>query len=204
MTTKRCLLHPAPMFYILDCDEPLSPNGEALMEIHNTFRVGGIRLWKSGARHTKPVPEPIEIPFDTFRGYNGPPVELLDLGIPVMSARLAKALNDAGVSNIDFYDATLVHSTTGVRYPYKAYNIIGLVAAADLGKSEWFSDDGTPLINVSFTRLALDESACRDQQLFRLAENVNAIVVSATLRDYLIAEGFTTLRFKKPEDWVQR
>ncbi|MGC4118729.1 MAG: hypothetical protein QM765_30055 [Myxococcales bacterium] len=184
------------MHYLLECEEPLSPNGEALLEIHNTFRVGGIRLWKSGTRHLKPVPQPIEIPFDTFRGYDGPPVELLDLGIPIMSARLAEELAAAGVSNIDLYDATLVHRGTGARYPYKAFNILGLVAAADLGKSEQVGEG-------SFTRLVLDEAACRGRLLFRLEENVNAIVVSEEVRDHLIAKGFTTLRFRRPEDWVQ-
>lgn len=56
----------APGYYLLECEEPLSPDGEALLEIHNTFRVGEIRLWKSGKRHTRPVPEPIEVRFETF------------------------------------------------------------------------------------------------------------------------------------------
>lgn len=191
------------MHYILDCDEPLSPNGEALMEIHNTFRVGTIRRWKSGLRHEQEVPVPIEINFDSFRGYSGPPVELLDLGIPIMSERLANALTQAGVANIDFYDATLTESKTGATYRYKAYNIIGLIAAADLGKSDWSSPDAEPLIDVSFTSLTLKESAIPNQPLFRLAENVNAIVVSSAVREHLLASGLNTLKFTQPENWVQ-
>lgn len=191
------------MYYILDCDAPLSPNGEALIEIHNNFRVGGIRLWEVGVRHEKDVPVPIEVMFDTFRGYDGPPVELLDVGIPIMSERLADALTLAGVANIDFYDATLTHSKTGTTYRYKAFNIIGLIAAADMTRSEWSSTDGEPLINVSFTHLALNESTMPNQSLFRLAENINAIVVSAAVRDHVLASGIATLKFTRPEDWMQ-
>jgi len=191
------------MYYVLDCDEPLSPNGEALMEIHNTFRVGQIRLWASGRRHTKEVPVPIEIRFDTFRGYDGPPVPLRDVGIPIMSERLATVLTEAGVSNVDFYDAVLIHSGSGARYPYKAFNIIGLIAAADLAKSEWSSMDRKPVVNVSFTSLAIDEAACGGVLLFRLAENINAIMVHHSVRERILAAGITGLKFTVPADWVQ-
>lgn len=190
------------MYYVLDCLEPLSPNGEALLEVHNTFRVGAIRLWKSGARHRTPVPQPIEMVFDTFRGYDGPPVEMLDLGIPIMSARLAGALTDAGVDNIDFYDVALRHRETGIQHAYKAYNIIGLVSAADLGNSEWLGGSNEQRIDMPLTTLAIDKNACADHRLFRLAENVNAIVVRQDVREILEKSGFPSLRFKRPEDWM--
>jgi hypothetical protein len=194
---------PAPGYYLLECEEPLSSDGEALLEIHNTFRVGEIRLWKSGKRHTRPVPEPIEVRFETFRGYDGPPVELLDLGIPLMSARLAQALVAAGVSNLDLYAVRLVHEASGRCFDYRAFNVVGLVAAADLAHSEWTSLDGPPSIDGSFTSLVLDEAACGGRLLFRLAENVNALVVAASVRAHLLAAGFDTLRFREPRDWVQ-
>jgi hypothetical protein len=191
------------MYYVLQCDLPLSSNGEALMEIHNHFRIGSIRFWETGSRHEEQVPVPIQIAYDTFHGYMGPPMEMSDLGIPIMSDRLARAITGAGVSNVDFYDATLTHTQTGQRYAYKAYNLIGLVAAADMAKSAWTSDGDGALINTSFTNLVLDEARCGGLLLFRLAENINAVMVHESVRKHIIASGINTLRFRPPSDWVQ-
>ncbi|MBL8025520.1 MAG: hypothetical protein JNL74_03870 [Fibrobacteres bacterium] len=189
-------------FFILDCNEPLSVNSEAMMEIHNTFRVGGIRLWSSGKGHDKPVPTPIEIPFDTFREYSGAPIEFLDVGIPIMSLRMANALLDAGVNNIEFYDASLVNKQSGKTFHYKAFNIIGLVSAADLKRSAWHSLDGDVQHTVSFERLILDESLSERLDIFRLAENVKAIIVSERIKHILLSKGINTLKFISPEQWT--
>jgi len=191
------------LYYILDCNEPLSEEGEALLEIHNNFRVGKIRLWRTGRPLRGEVPGPIEIRFDRFRGYEGPPVELLDLGIPIMSRRMADALTEAGVDNLELFPAKLVHPGSGEAYEYRAYNVIGLVAAADLDKSEWSSYDGRPVMDTSFESLVLDESKVGTQLLFRLAENVNALMIHERVRDHLTEKGIDTLEFIAPEDWSQ-
>jgi hypothetical protein len=192
------------MHYLLDCDVPLTGDGEApLMIIHNTFRVGKNRLWKTGAALKHDVPTPIEIAFEPLREYQGSPVELLDIGIPIMSERLAKALMSSGVDNVSFYDAILTNTLSGEKYSYKAFNVLGLVAAADLQRSEWKSFDSIPLADVSFHSLLLDESKCRNLLMFRLAENANALVIHEIIKKNILAYGIDTLKFTLPEDWVQ-
>ena len=194
------------MYYILDCEEPQTENGEALMKIGNTFQVGDVWSWKSGQRFDEDeagFDTPIRIDFEPLRGYQGLPIEMLDLGIPIMSERLFHAIESAGVSNVEWFDALLVNTATQQTYSYKAYNVVGLVAAADLGKSEWESADSKLVGDVSFEVLALDDSKTKGAPFFRLAENVNALLMHVRVRDAIERAGITTVRFLAPEDWVQ-
>jgi hypothetical protein len=191
------------MYWIMDCAEILSPNGEALTEVHNTFQIPGVRAWKLGRRFTVDIPQPIHVDVQFFHGYVGPPAELRDLGIPLMSDRVARALIAAGVTTFDFYQAILQNRTTGQTYPYFAYNVTMLLAAADMSQSEWECYDNNLMFDVSFYRLVLDESRCHDELAFRLGQNVNAIVVHDRVREALLARGIDTLSFIDPADWVQ-
>ena len=174
------------MYYIIDCEIPVSEGGGILMEIHNYFRVGKIRLWRRGQPFKYEVPAPILIDCEPFHSYKGPPMELFDVGIPLMSARLARVLTETGVNNIDFYEAILKNTETGETYNYKAYNVIGLVAA-----------------DVIFNKLVVDEDKTHGLLMFRLAENINALMVHKEVRDRILSSGIDTLTFKKTEDWVQ-
>ncbi len=193
------------MYYVLRCLPLLNEKGEALMEIHNCFDVGSIWDWQDGQALTEEernFPVPIEIDFDPFRGYSGPPIEMRDVCIPIMSLRLAEAIAAAGIDNVDFFPARLRNTATGETFDYRAYKIIGLVAAADLGKSEWTSYDGKPVADVSFETLALDESKPRGLGMFRLAENVSAVVVHERVKQAIESRGINTIEFVKPEDWA--
>lgn len=191
------------MYWIMDCDNPLSPEGEALLEVENTFQIPGVHSWKSGRRFTVDIPQPINIDFQVYRGYQGPPAEMYDLGIPIMSDRVARGLNAAGVTALDFYQANLRNRATGQTYPYFAYNVTLLLAAADMGQSEWHCYDNNLMFDVSFYRLVLDESRCHDELAFRLGQNVNALLVHDRVRKALLALGIDTLSFIDPDDWVQ-
>lgn len=73
---------------------------------------------------------------------------------------------------------------------WKAVNILGLVAAADMQKSIATVHDGIPLIDVDFDELVIDEKKTKGIKMFRLAESTNAILVHESLRDALIEKGF--------------
>jgi hypothetical protein len=192
------------MYFVVDCEEPVTEDGEALFEIHNCFRVGTTRNWRAGhaLRRAETIPDLIPIDFEPLNGYEGGPVELIDVCIPLMSARLAEALKSAGVDNVVFYPARLTNTATGQTYDYQAFNVVGIVAAADLEKSEWSTFDGMLVADVSFTELALDESSAGGMLLFRLAENINALLVHHSVRDHVLAAGIDTLQFIPPEEWM--
>jgi hypothetical protein len=193
------------MYYVLRCLLPQNERGEALMEIHNCFEVDGVWGWRNGLKrkpHEGDVPTPIMIDFEPFRGYEGPPVELRDVCIPIMSKRLGEALVEVGVDNVEFFDAILVNTVTRERYHYWAFKVVGLVAAADLGQSDWESYDGKPIGDVSFEKLVIDESRIAGLLMFRLAENFSALMVHEKVREHVLSRGINTVEFVRPEDWV--
>lgn len=196
-------------YYIMDC--PLivgDENSGVMLELDSHFKLAGIRRWWSGlplkSERKKNIPTPVEFEFEAFQCYQGPPQELDDLGIPVMSKRLINVLTEAGVDNIEFFPAILRNITTGQTYNYQVYNIIGLVAATDLEQSEYETyQKESPIADTSIHKLVLDESKTHNLLLFRLAEDVSAIVVHERIKKQIENAGIDTMEFIKLEDYVQ-
>lgn len=108
-------------------------------------------------------------------------------------------MRDAGVDDVDQYLRDIGYQDIGewidpkpgaVFTNYKAVNVLGLVAAANMAKSEATVHGGIPLIDVDFDSLVIDESKTLGIKMFRLAESTNAILVHESLRDALLAKGF--------------
>jgi hypothetical protein len=157
--------------------------------------------WLGGERLDVEVPQPLI--FEIKSGDEGELLPLYTRAILLMSDDLVQALREAGVDNIDCYDAIVREESTGIEHTdYKAVNIVGVVRAANLTKSDatelGLADDG--LINVFFASLVLDEENTRGALLFRLAENVSYIIVHRKVRDHLLASGFERLSFEVPEE----
>lgn len=127
--------------------------------------------------------------------------ELFKVKVPLFRDDLVAALQRAGVDNLELFEAEVRDPDNGQVYTnYKAVNIIGLVAAADMDKSDAIVHDGIPLVDVSFDKLVVDPDKTMDLLFFRLAENNGAILVHESVKEYLEKEGFTTLEFYLPEE----
>ncbi len=101
------------------------------------------------------------------------------------------ALKECGTYNFDLYEVAIRDLDDGtVHTNYKAVNVLGLVAAANMDKSVATVHDGIALIDVDFDELVVDETKTKDIQMFRLAESSNAILVHERLRDALLERGF--------------
>jgi|RhiMetdeSRZDD1v2_1073273.scaffolds.fasta_scaffold1662826_1 hypothetical protein len=146
-------------------------------------------------------PEPVRAQVKKNR--SGVMAEFWDDPVPLMTKRLFKALEAAGVRNIDLYKAEIFDPNTGTTYKdYVAFNIVGKVAAADLARASVDTRSPERMIAMDFNSLAIDEAAAGGALLFRLAESVNAIVVHERVKNYLEANGINTLTFIEPEDWA--
>jgi hypothetical protein len=194
------------MYYVVKCPPLTNDKGELLIEIHNYDDVGDVWEWGSGdvfdQDEIQSIPIPIEIDVEVFRDYSGQPPEMRDNGVCVMTRRLSEALTQAGVDNIDYYPAVLTNTTSGEKYNYVAYNIIGKVAAADLENSDFSSYDNKLVADVGFKELVLDESKIHGLLLFRLAEKLSTILIHDNVRKAILEQGIDTLTFIKPEDYV--
>ena len=112
-------------------------------------------------------------------------------------------MREAGVDNIDCYDAILFDPKTEQKFNnYKAVNIIGVIAAADLGKSKYNAPSGSALIDADFDSLVIDEVKTHGMLMFRLAECITAIVIHDKVRRHIEAKGIKYLNFVPPEKWV--
>lgn len=147
------------------------------------------------------VPRPLRYTLDP--DYGGTPKALYaSEANPVMRDDLAHVLANVGVDNVQYFDSILIDPASGQEYTnYKAFNIIGLVAAADMGKSELMGTADSSMGDIDFHALVIDESQTRGLLLFRLAENISAIVVHERVKAAIEAAAIPGFVFYGPGAW---
>ena len=151
--------------------------------------------WWRGAIITMDVPNPLKFTLDPYEPRSPDEDQYMGVFIetnpPLWRDDFIAALRELGIYNFDLYDVAILDPDDGtIHTNYKAVNVLGLVAAADMNKSIATVHDGIPLIDVDFDKLVVDEKKTKGIQMFRLAESSNAILVHETLRDGLLEKGF--------------
>lgn len=121
---------------------------------------------------------------------------------PLFRDDLILAMRECGVDNLQAFDAVLHDPENGTNYTnYKAVNIVGLMAVADMQKSVATAHTSPALIDVEFDKLVIDEKKARGAFLFRLAQATGTILVHDRVRDCLIRKGFDKdLAFFEPSE----
>lgn len=154
-------------------------NTYANKEMANTLTSPSVGVpWTMGLVYDKAVPQPIILPLNPDRGRVMPDIFLVD--IPLFSDKLLSALSKAGVNNLQLFDAEL-HSPEGKVFDnYKAVNIVGRVACADLDKSEYDPESEVPLMD--FDDLVINESKAHGFLLFRLGEYSPQIIINESVK----------------------
>ncbi len=158
----------------MDCPLLIHPeNGGELIDIHNAFKLAGIRRWWSGLPIPESkrvnIPNPIVITYDSLNGYTGLPQVMEDIGIPLMSRLLFDTLIKAGVDTLESFPAVLQNSETGEEFDYLVYNIAAKLSREDLSESSVL--------------------------LARLEEDVSSIVVCESVRKMIEKSGIVGLAF---------
>ena len=194
---------PGP-YYVLMCFTPWFTKSAS---IGPAPQVEGVSSWIKGQLIDTPVPQPLQFtvePDEDDREPDEPGVllEMYQDSYVLMTNRLVDALHEAGVDNLQLFDAVISDPRTGsISADYKVVNVVGVVACADLGRST-YTATGTPLIDVSFDRLVIDPQRAGGLLLFRLAESLSAIIVHERVKSHLLAKGFDMLTFRDPAKYV--
>jgi hypothetical protein len=184
------------MYYMLGCFGPLDRDRAML---GNVPEIEGLS-WITGRRIDVPVPTPFEVDLDTSEG--DALVPMFEMGVLMLTQEMIAALEGAGVDNLDTYDAIIHDRAQGIQHTgYKAVNIIGVVACADLGASR-YEAFGRPVIDVDFDSLVIDEKRIRGPLMFRLAECVTGIVIHERVKQRLEQAGVPYLYYLTPQEWV--
>jgi len=184
---------------MLECFEP--DDWEDSAALKSAPRPAGVVSWRLGRRFLQPLPEPLE--FEMLETHSDQLLEFYNEQALVMTKRLLATLQEAGVDNLDVYAARIKHPVTGaIRTDYVAANLIGVVSAADLGKSRVIGGSADGLVDVDFESVVVNERRAGDALMFRLAENTSAILVHEKVRQHLLEKGFAMLSFLEPEEWM--
>jgi hypothetical protein len=181
-------------YYMLECLDP--PDG--FMALLNYKRDNPLRSWTRGASFKSPPPTPVTA---TLQMKNKSKlIEMWSWPVPLMTKRLYEALLAAGVTNLDVYPAELIDPISNTVYTdYLAFNIIGLISAANLNQSIYSTDESQ--LSVDFDSLSIDEKKTHGALLFRLAESTNGIVIHESVKVVIESSGLDTLTFVDPKDW---
>ncbi|MDG9672263.1 hypothetical protein ONV78_31315 [Hahella sp. CR1] len=161
--------------------------------------------WRIGAVLPSPPPNPLKFTLKRLNpnAWDHSPYmpSYFRAAAPIFSDELIAALEECGVDNLDTYNLDLFDPDNGQTYTnYKVVNIIGLIAAADMQKSDaTIHDSGSPpLYDVDFDSLVIDPAKAGGHYFFRLAESTNALIVHEKVKQHLLAKGFTDLAFYEP------
>ena len=139
-------------------------------------------IFITGSKITLPVTDPMVFTTKAESGDTIP--DYWDGGVPIMSERFVKLIEDAGVDNIEKFPAIVksINDST-IWSGYYAINIIGMVKCADLNKStytEIFPD------NYDFEELAIVASKAHGALLFRLQESPSTIIIHKSVGKHIL------------------
>lgn len=160
--------------------------------------------WYHGQKLRISVPTPLEYELDPDYGSECKIKAMYgNKSIPIMHNQLVNALLSAGVNNLELFPARLINPNTGVvRDDYQAFNIIGLIAAADLDSSTLMNPELEPtILDTDFESLVIDEEKTYGFHLFRLAESCNAICVSEQVKKAVEKSAIPGMVFYGPGEW---
>jgi uncharacterized protein DUF1629 len=153
--------------------------------------------WGLGTKIKKAVPTPVRCTIDAAKGATIP--DIFFWKIPLYSDRLLAALTNAGVDNLETYDAEIAnHESSEVRTDFKATNVVGKIECVNLKKSEFDKSSEFPMIE--FSKIVLNEKKIGKAKMFRLAENPLFIVVSQEVRDALAGDEWIGLSITSLDD----
>ena len=189
-------------YWMLEVREPKGANRAVIARQPDLKSVSssGFLDWLSGGPLGVTLPEKLEFQLSK---YGKDLTDFFPPAIPLMSAAMLKALAEAGVDNIESFPATLLDSSGNlIPEEFRAINIIGRVACADLDASECDCDDSDDPIGVDFDSLVIDEERADGHIFFRLHEAANGIVVHDSVRKALEPLNLRGIVFVKPKDWI--
>lgn len=157
--------------------------------------------WMIGRRFKKPP----ELPVVAKIQPNYEKAELVPYfdAARLMSVAFYEALCEAGVDNLDVYDAVIRSEDGSITHEgYKAFNIVGVVQAADLKKTIFNDPPATRLIDASFESLAIDPEKASGLLMFRLAESLKTVIIHERVKRVIESKNFPHVVIREPSETI--
>jgi hypothetical protein len=171
--------------------------------------------WYLGQPLKIPLPEVLEYTLDVKKPWvdedgeqitppSNPSVLYNSEAYPLIRKDLLAILKSVGVDNLETFPARITDHVNDIVYDdYVAFNIIGLIAAADLSKSTLMPHmQEATLLDTDFDSLVIDPSKAMGLLLFRLAESCSAIVVNESVKNAVESKGVPGIVFYADGEWA--
>lgn len=126
-----------------------------------------------------------------------------DLGCSIVSERLKRLFDSAGICNIQYFKAQIIERKGADALDgFYVANIIGLEDCIDFEPSEMdveIEENADPII-YAIENLVLKDFFC-DKPLFRIKHFTRLILLYQDLKEKLIQSGVTGIKLIAPEKW---
>ncbi len=138
---------------------------------------------------------------------DGDPDDVLvnHLMIPIFSPRLKKNIEKITMKEIEFLPLKIIKPSGSIINSFYIANIVNVIEAVDKKKSEFdiFPND-FPNPNMRgkisfFKKLILNKKAIKNNNIFRLAEYKEKIIVSGKVKEVFVKNNYTGYKFSEVE-----
>jgi len=145
---------------------------------------------------------PIEIEADIDEDETIVYTDILNPGVPLFSDKMKSALDECGVTNIDYYPVNIIDlQTKEVLAQYFLGVVQDIIACIDLEKSE-FKEGAVGRMVI--TRFCIDESKTKNLNLFRFHNIPGLVIINEDLKDKLSKIDFKGISFKSTEEYNRK
>ena len=145
---------------------------------------------------------PIKIEADIDEGEEVVYTDIINPGVPLFSEKMKSALDEYGVTNIDYYPVLIVdYDTRDVLAEYYLGIVTDIIACIDLEKSQFGEDKmGKPVI----TQFAIDHNKTRGLNLLRFHNIPGLMIINEELKSNLAAIDFKGVSFKPTGEYNRK
>ena len=183
-------------YYIFD---EISPNSDApFLDLPDEIDLIESIMGKKPNFDELPIKIEAEIEEDETIVYT----DIINPGVPLFSDKMKSALDECGVTNIDYYPVLIVdYDSKDVLAEYWLGVVTDIVACIDLDKSSFKENKmGTMVI----TRFFIDDNKTKDLDLFRFHNIPGLIIINEALKEKLSTIEFQGVSFKPTEQYHRK
>lgn len=180
-------------YYIFD---EVSPNRDApFLDLPDEIDLIESIMGKKPNFDELPIKIPAEIDEDEEVVYT----DIINPGVPLFSDKMKLALDQLGVTNIDYYPVHIIDSETKeVLAKYWLAIVIGIISCIDLDNSQ-FKESAVG--RTVITKFSIDHSKTAGLNLFRFHNIPGLIIINEELKDKLSKIEFKGVSFKHTKEY---
>ena len=142
---------------------------------------------------------PIEMPVEMSEGEAIGLSDIINPGVPLFSDKMKSALDECGVTNIDYYPVIIIdEDTQDILCMYWLGIVKGMLACIDLAKSNFKE---ITVGRTVLTEFAIDHSKTDGYSLFRFNNIPGLMIMNEELKNKLSKIDFNGVNFKHTKEY---